>query len=43
MISLICGIKNKDTNELTSETKTHRHRKQTYSCQGKGQVWGGIN
>ena len=30
---------NYDTNELTTKQKqTHRHREQTYGCQGRGNV-----
>ena len=41
MLSLTCGIYGKDTNDLTKQKETHRHRKQTYGYQmGRG---GGIN
>ena len=41
MISFICGTLKSDTNELTKQKWTHRHRKQTYGYQKQKE--GGIN
>ena len=39
MISLMCGILKKDTNELVSRTETYSQILKTYGCQ-RGQVDG---
>lgn len=38
MISLTCGLKQNKTNEQTKESKTHRYREQTGSCQSGGDL-----
>ena len=38
MISLVCGIQNTtQMNVSTKQKQTHRHREQTYGCQGGGE------
>ena len=37
-IPYMWNLKRKDTNELTKQKETHRLRKQTYGCRGKGTV-----